>query len=82
MGVVFGAFHAAVRKKKKRQVVGISILSTKAKKVEKKNYTALFFSLIAMANSKFEYVRHFEQNDTLLPNTYIVIRIDGRGFHR
>ncbi|SAL98334.1 hypothetical protein [Absidia glauca] len=35
-----------------------------------------------MANSKFEYVRHFEQNDTLLPNTYIVIRIDGRGFHR
>ncbi|ORZ23198.1 Thg1 C terminal domain-domain-containing protein [Absidia repens] len=35
-----------------------------------------------MANSKFEYVRFFEQNDSLLPNTYIVIRIDGRGFHR
>ncbi|KAK6522749.1 tRNA-His guanylyltransferase [Arthrobotrys megalospora] len=37
-----------------------------------------------MANSKFEYVRHFELSNTtyLLPNTYIVIRIDGRSFHR
>ncbi|KAF3096553.1 tRNA-His guanylyltransferase [Orbilia oligospora] len=37
-----------------------------------------------MANSKFEYVRHFELSNTtyLLPNTYIIIRIDGRSFHR
>ncbi|EPS37025.1 hypothetical protein H072_9405 [Dactylellina haptotyla CBS 200.50] len=37
-----------------------------------------------MANSKFEYVKHFEQSNAthLLPNTYIVIRIDGRSFHR
>ncbi|EWC43879.1 hypothetical protein DRE_07256 [Drechslerella stenobrocha 248] len=37
-----------------------------------------------MANSKFEYVRHFEAATTthLLPNTHIVIRIDGRSFHR
>ncbi|KAK2747430.1 tRNA guanylyltransferase [Colletotrichum kahawae] len=33
-----------------------------------------------MANSKFEYVKAFEQADTLLPNTWIVVRIDGRGF--
>ncbi|KAK4191805.1 tRNA guanylyltransferase [Podospora australis] len=33
-----------------------------------------------MANSKFEYVRNFEQPDNLLPNTWIVVRIDGRGF--
>ncbi|KAI0397390.1 tRNA guanylyltransferase [Xylariaceae sp. FL0594] len=33
-----------------------------------------------MANSRFEYVKQFEQNDNLLPNTWIVIRIDGRGF--
>ncbi|KAL1871306.1 hypothetical protein VTK73DRAFT_2138 [Phialemonium thermophilum] len=33
-----------------------------------------------MANSKFEYVRLFEQQDGLLPNTWIVVRIDGRGF--
>ncbi|KAL7943170.1 tRNAHis guanylyltransferase [Trichoderma barbatum] len=33
-----------------------------------------------MANSKFEYVRNFEQPDSLLPNTWIVVRIDGRGF--
>ncbi|KAF5130582.1 tRNA(His) guanylyltransferase [Metarhizium anisopliae] len=33
-----------------------------------------------MANSKFEYVRNFEQPDLLLPNTWIVVRIDGRAF--
>jgi hypothetical protein len=33
-----------------------------------------------MANSKFEYVKNFEQDDTLLRNTWIVVRIDGRGF--
>ncbi|KAK3341344.1 Thg1 C terminal domain-containing protein [Lasiosphaeria hispida] len=33
-----------------------------------------------MANSKFEYVKQFEQPDQLLPNTWIVVRIDGRGF--
>ncbi|KAI5467277.1 putative tRNAHis guanylyltransferase [Mariannaea sp. PMI_226] len=33
-----------------------------------------------MANSKFEYVRNFETSDSLLPNTWIVVRIDGRGF--
>ncbi|SPO02265.1 probable THG1 Protein required for tRNAHis guanylylation at 5 prime [Cephalotrichum gorgonifer] len=33
-----------------------------------------------MANSKFEYVKAFEQPDNLLPNTWIVVRVDGRGF--
>ncbi|KAI1342824.1 Thg1 C terminal domain-containing protein [Xylariaceae sp. FL0016] len=33
-----------------------------------------------MANSRFEYVKQFEQNDYLLPNTWIVVRLDGRGF--
>ncbi|KAL1978293.1 hypothetical protein VTN31DRAFT_1152 [Thermomyces dupontii] len=35
-----------------------------------------------MANSKFEYVRDFEQPDHLLPQSWIVVRIDGRGFHK
>ncbi|ORZ02169.1 tRNA-histidine guanylyltransferase 1, partial [Syncephalastrum racemosum] len=35
-----------------------------------------------MANSKYEYVRHFEVVDKALPNTWLVVRIDGRGFHR
>ncbi|KAI0021108.1 tRNA guanylyltransferase [Xylariomycetidae sp. FL0641] len=35
-----------------------------------------------MANSRFEYVKQFEQADHLLPNTWIVIRIDGRGFSK
>jgi tRNA(His) guanylyltransferase len=35
-----------------------------------------------MANSKFEYVKQFERDNSLLPETYIVVRIDGRGFHR
>lgn len=35
-----------------------------------------------MANSKYEYVRSFEKDNKLLPNTWIVIRLDGRGFHK
>ncbi|KAF2107539.1 Thg1 C terminal domain-containing protein [Lophiotrema nucula] len=35
-----------------------------------------------MANSKFEYVRAFEQPDNLLANTWIVVRVDGRGFSK
>ncbi|CAB4256772.1 similar to Saccharomyces cerevisiae YGR024C THG1 tRNAHis guanylyltransferase, adds a guanosine residue to the 5' end of tRNAHis after transcription and RNase P cleavage [Maudiozyma barnettii] len=34
-----------------------------------------------MANSKFEYVRQFESHDVLLPQTYIVVRVDGKKFH-
>ncbi|KAH8717557.1 tRNA(His) guanylyltransferase [Beauveria bassiana] len=33
-----------------------------------------------MANSKFEYVRDFEQPDYLLRNTWVVVRVDGRAF--
>ena len=31
---------------------------------------------------RYEYVKTFEQPDTLLPNTWIVVRVDGRGFHK
>ena len=33
-----------------------------------------------MANSRFEYVKTFEKQHQAIPETYIVIRIDGRGF--
>ena len=29
---------------------------------------------------RYEYVKKFELDDTLLPGCWIVIRIDGRGF--
>ena len=35
---------------------------------------------IQMANSRYEYVRGFELNDSLLPSCFIVVRIDGKGF--
>nr|CAG4648128.1 EOG090X0AR4 [Moina brachiata]SVE93177.1 EOG090X0AR4 [Moina brachiata] len=35
-----------------------------------------------MAKSKFEYVRQFELDDRCLPNTWIVVRVDGKGFHK
>jgi tRNA(His) guanylyltransferase len=35
-----------------------------------------------MANSRFKYVKSFERSDALLPNTYLVVRIDGHGFHK
>ena len=33
-----------------------------------------------MANSRYEYVKEFEVHTTAMPNTYIVVRIDGKGF--
>lgn len=35
-----------------------------------------------MAKSRFEYVKSFEQSDTLLRNCWIVVRVDGKGFHK
>ena len=35
-----------------------------------------------MAKSKFEYVRTFESDNRCLPSTWIVIRVDGKGFHK
>ena len=33
-----------------------------------------------MAKSRFEYVRKFELDDSLLLNTFLVVRLDGRSF--
>jgi tRNA(His) guanylyltransferase len=33
-----------------------------------------------MANTRFQYVRDFESEVRLLPNTWIVVRVDGNGF--
>jgi len=41
-----------------------------------------FTSSAQMAKSKFEYVRGFETDDKLLRNCWIVVRIDGKGFHK
>lgn len=35
-----------------------------------------------MAKSRFEYVKLFEKENFLLPQTHIVIRVDGKGFHK
>ncbi|XP_062536614.1 probable tRNA(His) guanylyltransferase [Armigeres subalbatus] len=40
------------------------------------------FSISKMAKSRFEYVKSFEQTDTLVKNCWIVIRVDGKGFHK
>uniref|UniRef100_A0A8D8WDC1 Probable tRNA(His) guanylyltransferase n=1 Tax=Cacopsylla melanoneura TaxID=428564 RepID=A0A8D8WDC1_9HEMI len=40
------------------------------------------FSSSTMAKSKFEYVREFESHDICLPNCFIVVRVDGKGFHK
>lgn len=37
---------------------------------------------IKMAKSTFEYVKKFEVDDSLLPNTWIVVRLDGKCFHK
>jgi len=35
-----------------------------------------------MAKSKYEYVKKFETDDRLLPNAWIVVRLDGHKFHK
>lgn len=35
-----------------------------------------------MAKSKYEYVKNFELEDKILPNTWIVVRLDGKNFTR
>ncbi|XP_063683721.1 uncharacterized protein LOC134818207 [Bolinopsis microptera] len=35
-----------------------------------------------MAKSKFEYVRLYELDDKLLKNVWMVVRVDGKGFHK
>lgn len=35
-----------------------------------------------MANSKWEYVKQYELDDRLLPRTWLVLRVDGKGFHK
>ena len=35
-----------------------------------------------MAKSRYEYVKEYEQDPGLLPSTWLVIRIDGKGFTR
>lgn len=35
-----------------------------------------------MAKSGFEYVKSFEKEDSLLPNAWIVVRLDGKCFHK
>lgn len=41
-----------------------------------------FNSSKVMAKSKYEYVRSFELEDVCLQNCWIVVRLDGRSFHR
>ncbi|KAL9884584.1 tRNA-histidine guanylyltransferase [Glossina fuscipes fuscipes] len=36
----------------------------------------------AMACSRYEYVKNYEVKDVLLPNVWIIIRVDGKGFHK
>lgn len=39
-------------------------------------------SFTKMAKSKYEYVRKFESDEILLPDCWIVVRIDGKSFHK
>ena len=35
-----------------------------------------------MAKSQYEYVKKFEEIDSAIPNCWLVVRIDGKGFHK
>lgn len=39
-------------------------------------------TLQSMACSRYEYVKSYERDDGILPNVWIVVRVDGKGFHK
>lgn len=43
-------------------------------------FSRRFFKSTAMAKSKYEYVKTFESDDKILPNSWIVVRLDGKNF--
>ena len=49
---------------------------------EKNHYFILNKPDTAMAKSKYEYVKEFETDDRMLKNVYVLVRIDGKGFHK
>ncbi|XP_037937687.1 probable tRNA(His) guanylyltransferase [Teleopsis dalmanni] len=40
------------------------------------------FHTSKMACSRYEYVKTYEREDNILPNVWIVVRVDGKGFHK
>ncbi|XP_034252335.1 probable tRNA(His) guanylyltransferase [Thrips palmi] len=42
--------------------------------------TRSFIKSATMAKSKYEYVKTFESDDKILPNSWIVVRLDGKNF--
>lgn len=57
-----------------------------AASVDSEQHTALHIAhssaARSMANSKYEYVKQFEQPDQALLHTWLVCRVDGRSFHK
>ena len=41
-----------------------------------------FSSSVKMAKSNYEYVKKFELEERCLPETWMVVRLDGRCFHK
>ncbi|XP_049614454.1 probable tRNA(His) guanylyltransferase isoform X1 [Syngnathus scovelli] len=64
------------------QIINVCRLCNGIKSCVVRPLACLFISTCTMAKSKFEYVRNFEVDDTCLRNCYIVVRLDGRNFHK
>nr|CAD7596409.1 unnamed protein product [Timema genevievae] len=56
--------------------------STYHRKILKQRAASVTSSRFKMAKSKFEYVKTFEQDDSCLQNCWIVVRVDGKAFHK
>lgn len=64
------------------QLLRYSILYTLKRSVEIINQQRVLHTCGGMACSRFDYVKNYEQDDSILPNVWIVIRLDGKGFHK
>lgn len=57
----------------------VKVFNILNKKVDRTRFINTFAS---MACSRYEYVKGYETEDSILPNVWIVVRVDGKGFHK
>ncbi|KAH9492777.1 tRNA-histidine guanylyltransferase 1-like [Bulinus truncatus] len=77
-------FWSLSNRRLQRAVISPQIYqASKLLSVQKEETSCAKFSTSSiMAKSKFDYVKQFEVDDPCLPNCWIVIRIDGKAFHK
>merc|ERR1712037_42598 len=60
----------------------VAVLLSSPSSAIRRLFTSATAAMSSKGINKWEYVRGFELDDRLLPNSWIVVRVDGKGFHK